>query len=405
MKVLLVDVNYKNSSTGKIVYDLSAQLKKNGHQAKVLFGRGVKIKTDTAECIAPLWEVYFHALMTRLTGLVGFFSYFATRRLISEIKSFQPDVVHLHELHGYYVNIKPVVDYLKKANISVVWTFHCEFMYTGKCGHAYDCEQWKTQCVKCPQLKEYPASMAFDFTNYMFNQKKNHMANFNKLEIVTPSKWLAQRVQSSFLNKKSLSVIHNGIDTTHIFYPRDTQHLMEKHGLHGKKIILAVAPDIMAERKGGEWVLKLAKQFDDSYRFIMIGLVGELPNPPNNVIPIKRTENQVQLAEYYSLADIFLICSRRENFPTTCLEALSCGTPILGFDEGGTAETAPTPYGRFVPYGDLTALKTHIDGFYNKSIEFKSEYECRDYAVKYYSKESMYANYLKLFTDMSKRIC
>lgn len=404
MNILLIDVNYKNSSTGKIVFDLSEQLKKDGHQAKVLFGRGVKINTDAAMRIAPVWEVYLHALLTRLTGLVGFFSFWATKRMIKEIKRFNPDVVHLHELHGYYVNIKPVVEFLKKRNIPVVWTFHCEFMYTGKCGYSYECEQWKTECVKCPQVKEYPVSMYFDFTNLMFHQKKRYMQDFSNLEIVTPSKWLADRVRLSFLQNKSISVIHNGIDTTSVFYPRQAGHLIEKHRLENKKIILSVAPNIMDERKGGEWVLSLAKQFGDDYRFIMIGLEGELVNPPANVIPIKRTENQIELAEYYSLADLFIICSKRENFPTTCLESLACGTPVLGFNEGGTAETAPSPYGHFVPYGDLAAMKVHIDGFYSGDVEFKTPEACRDYAVKHYSKESMYSNYLKLFTDMSKRI-
>lgn len=399
MKILLIDVNYKKSSTGKIVHDLSRQLIADGHVAKVLYGRGSESSDGIGEKISSKLEVYFHVLMTRISGLVGFFSYFATRNLIFKIKRLRPDVVHLHELHGYYVNIKEVVDCLKEMKIPVIWTFHCEFMYTGKCGYAYDCEQWKTECVKCPQIKEYPASLFFDFTNFMYNQKKQYMEDFDNLHIVSPSVWLASRVQKSFLQHKRLSIIHNGIDTTNIFYPRESIHLIDKHKLAGKKIILAVAPNIMDERKGGGWVLKIAEQFDDNYCFVMIGLEGELRNPPKNIIPICRTDNQIQLAEYYSLADVFLICSKRENFPTTCLEALACGTPVIGFDEGGTAETAPDPYGRFVPYGDLDALKRCIDGFYRGEIDFKSPQECRDFAVQKYSKESMYSNYLKLFKE------
>lgn len=403
MKVLFVDVNYKNSSTGKIVYDLSEQLKQNGHQAKVLFGRGDDLKNESAYRVASVPEVYFHAFMTRVTGLVGMYSHFSTDKLIQEIKSFKPDVVHLHELHGYYINIKQVIEYLKVSNIPVVWTFHCEFMYTGKCGYAYDCEQWITECIKCPQLKEYPASLYFDFTNVMFNQKKEYMQDFINLNIVTPSKWLSDRVKLSFLKDKNLYVIHNGIDTTDIFYPRDVSHLTEKHSLKDKKVILAVAPDIMDERKGGDWILKLAERFDDSYRFIMIGLEEELKNPPKNIIAIGKTEDQVELAEYYSLADIFLICSKRENFPTTCLESLSCGTPIIGFDEGGTAETAPDGYGYFIPYGNLDSLESVVNKFYDKSLTFKSSIECRDFAVHNYSKEQMFASYLNLYQKINDK--
>lgn len=405
MRVILIDVNYGQSSTGKIVFDLAKQLNMANHTAKVLYGRGKKSTDEVGVRVASPFEVYFHALMTRLTGLTGFFSFFATRKIIRFINDFQPDVIHLHELHGYYVNSGRLIEYLKLKNIPVVWTFHCEFAYTGKCGYAYDCQKWKTNCEKCPQLKEYPASMYFDFTNQMHRWKKNDFQGFNNISIVTPSKWLANRVKLSFLHDKPISVIHNGIDTASVFYPRRSAHLVEKHGLKNKKIILAVAPNIMDERKGGQWILNLAGQFDDNHRFIMIGLDGDLENPPSNVITVKRTENQIELAEYYSLADLFVICSKRENFPTTCLESLACGTPVLGFKEGGTAETAPFPYGYFVSYGDLTAIKLYIDGFYSGGIKFKSPDECRAYAVDNYSKEVMCANYLKLFTDMNKGVC
>ena len=341
--------------------------------------------------------------MTRVTGLVGVYSHFSTNKLIDEIKSYKPDVVHLHELHGYYINIKSVVDYLKSDNIPVVWTFHCEFMYTGKCGYAYECEQWKTECVKCPQLKEYPASIYFDFTNFMFNQKKTYMDDFNNLEIVTPSKWLANRVKLSFLKDKTVSVIHNGIDTTDIFYPRQINNLIKKHNLKDKKIILSVAPDLMDERKGGDWVLKLAARFDNSYRFIMIGLEDDIDNPPENVIGIKRTENQVELAEYYSISDLLLLTSLKETFSLVTAESLACGTPVIGFDSGAPVEVAPSRYGYFVPYGEIDSIEALIYEFYNKKLVFKTAAECRDFAVSNYSKEQMYLKYLNLYQKINDK--
>lgn len=401
MKVILVDVNYKYSSTGKIVHDLCNLLNQNGHEAKVLFGRGDKpLPEEDAIRISSVFEVYFHALLTRLTGLTGFFSFFATRRLIKEIKSFNPDVVHLHELHGYYVNFGKVIEFLKKQKIPTVWTFHCEFMYTGKCGLAYECEKWKSQCNKCPQVKEYPSSLFLDFTDYMFRHKKKLFDGFERLEIVTPSAWLANRVKCSFLQDKSISVVRNGIDTEEVFYPRETSELREKLQLdQDKKIILSVAPYIMDERKGGKWVLDLARQFGQDYLFILVGVDEFSGEAPNNVLMLGRTKDQNELAQYYSLADIFLICSKRENFPTTCLEALSCGTPVIGFDEGGTAETAPFGYGHFVPYSDISGLKALVDDFYDKDCSiYKTPKECRQFAEDSYSKKSMYLSYMDIYS-------
>lgn len=397
MKTLLIDVNYGNSSTGKIVQDLQRELEKKGHLVRVCFGRGAKVEKQNVVRVAPSVEVYFHALMTRLTGLTGYFSPFATAKLLEEIKNFSPDVVHIHELHAYFINIRPVIDLLKEMNIKVIWTFHCEFMYTGKCGHAYECEGWKKECGKCPYLQDYPASLYFDFTRFMFNQKKLWFQGFDKLKIVTPSRWLADRVGQSFLNSKAISVIHNGIDTDEIFYPREISELIQKHQLENKKIILSVAPDIMDERKGGEWVLQLAALFPEKYVFILVGVKDTNRNFPKNVIALQKKDNQHQLAEYYSLADLFVICSKRENLPTTCLESLACGTPVIGFDEGGTKETAPGKLGHFVPYGDLQGLKNAVYSYFNKDLDLSDSDGCVKYARAHYSKHVMFENYFKLY--------
>lgn len=391
MKVLLIDVNFKNSSTGKIVHDLAKELLDNGHEAKVLYGRGSHSEESFAKRIAHPLEVYFHALMTRVTGLIGFFSYFATKRLIREIKNFKPDVVNLHELHGYYVNYSAVLDFLKKESIPIVWTFHCEFAYTGKCGYAYDCEKWKTECHACPQLKEYPSTVFFDFTRHMFNQKKLDFEGLDNLVIVTPSQWLANRVRQSILKRYEVRVIHNGIDVDNTFFPRLNNTCDQS--LKRKKI-LAVAPDIMSERKGGKWVLKVAERLPQ-FDFIMVGS-DYIDSAPANVSVISKTSNQDELAEYYSSADVFLICSKRENFPTTCIEALACGTPVIGFDEGGTAETAPGLLGEFVSYGDIDALEEVLNSYLLGDSAINRDL-CRPFALENYSKKVMANKYMQLY--------
>lgn len=395
MRILLIDVNCKNSSTGKIIYDLYSNLNNDGHIAAIAYGRGPLVEEPMIYKFSGNLETYAHAFLTRVTGMTGVYSPIATHRLIRFIDEFKPDVVHIHELHAYFVNIAPLVNYLKKNNIRTVWTFHCEFMYTGKCGHAYECEKWKVECGNCPQVREYPSSLFWDFTKKMFNEKKSLFLDFNNLTIVTPSEWLESRVKQSFLRDKEIRVIHNGIDNTNIFYPRKFDHLKKKHNIVDERVILAVAPNLMSEQKGGKWVLELANKFrNEKVKFILIGVDDLNQKFDNNIIALGRTSNQIELAEYYSLADVFVICSKRENFPTTCLEALSCGTPIVGFDEGGIKETVSKEFGRVVPYGDIRALKEAILTIIYKNINIKL---CEEYGKEMYSKEKMYNKYLALY--------
>ncbi|RHO57307.1 glycosyltransferase [Eubacterium sp. AM05-23] len=396
MRVLQIDVNCKSGSTGKIAYDLHTQLIKDGHISAVCYGRGEKINEPNIYKFGYDLETKIHAGLTRMTGLTGCYSYFSTKRLLKFMRAFRPDVVHIHELHAYFVNLKPVIRYLKEKKIKTIWTFHCEFMYTGKCGYAYECENWKTECGKCPHLKDYPKSFFFDFTKKMFRDKKNLLSDFENLTIITPSQWLADRAKQSFLGDKGIQVIHNGVDTENVFYPRNFEHLKKRHHLTDEKIILAVAPDLMSERKGGRYVVELAEMMKgENVKFILIGVEDLSEKFPDNVIALGRTDNQIELAEYYSMADVFVICSERENFPTTCVEAICCGTPVCGFDVGGTKETTPVNFGLFVNYGDLNNLKIKtikgINVVNNRAKYF--EFERLNY-----SRKNMYLKYKDFYT-------
>ena len=396
VKILIIDSVCKQGSTGKIVYDLYTECRKDGHEAAICYGRGRKIDEQNIFKFGFDIETYFHALMTRLTGLTGGYSFLSTRRLLKFMDEFKPDVVHIHELHAYFVNIASVINYLKKNNIKSVWTFHCEFMYTGKCGHAFECEGWKDGCGKCPQVREYPSSLSFDFTKQMYNEKKKLFEEFNNLTIVTPSQWLADRVRQSFLGDRDIRVIHNGIDIQNVFHPRSFEHLKEKYNITDEKIVLAVASNLMSPQKGGRKVLELAKGMkNENIKFILIGVEDLKEKFDENVIALGRVENQQELADYYSMADVFVICSKRENFPTTCVEALSCGTPVVGFDTGGTKETAPEGLGCFVKYDDIKALEQSVvQGLDSASKLFN---ECAEYGKQNYSKQNMYMNYLSLY--------
>ena len=186
MKVLLIDVNCKYSSTGKIVYDLFRKLKVEGHEAAVCYGRGEVIREEGIYKFGLDWETRIHAGLARITGLNGYFSPISTKRLIRFIEKFQPDVIHIHELHAYFVNLKPLINYIKLKKIKVVWTFHCEYMYTGKCGHAYECLNFQKGCGDCPAVKDYPKSLFFDKTRKMLKDKKELLGDLD-FTIVTPS--------------------------------------------------------------------------------------------------------------------------------------------------------------------------------------------------------------------------
>lgn len=270
-RVLLIDVNCKYSSTGKIVYDLYQGLRADNRRAAICYGRGEVVKGENIFKFGLDWETNIHAGLARVTGYNGYFSPISTKRLINYIEDFKPDLIHIHELHAYFVNIKPLITYIKEKGIRLVWTFHCEYMYTGKCGHAYECTGYQRGCGNCPAVKEYPKSLFFDRTQQMLKMKKELIADLN-FTIITPSKWLADRVKASFLKEKEIEVIHNGVDTT-IFHPVDAGDLREELQIpEDQKIVLAVAPNIMSEAKGGQWVIKLAEMMkNEKVRFVLVG--------------------------------------------------------------------------------------------------------------------------------------
>lgn len=400
MKILLIDVNCKYSSTGKIVYDLFNRLKDHGHEARIAYGRGDVIDEPGIYKFGIDSETKKHALLARITGKNGYYSPKSTKRLIQYIEEFKPDLIHIHELHAYFVNHLELLDYLRQKQIPIVWTFHCEYMYTGKCGFAYECTGYKTGCGNCPYLHEYVSSFAIDKTAQMLSDKRAAMAGLNIKAIVTPSKWLADKTKETYLGHYRICVINNGIDTSGIFYPRPKDvDLRKAFGIgEDDRLVLAVAPNIMDVRKGGQMVLDLTKTMPDT-QFVLVG-ADETKRIEKNVQLISRTKNQDELAKWYSEANLFIICSKAENFPTTCVEALCCGTPVVGLDECGTKETAPQPYGTFVSNDAdvFETLKAAIDIQLDKGLTSE---EIRKFAVEHYDNSVMYKSYLDIYNSRS----
>ena len=403
MKIALIDVNYGGSSTGKIVSDIRANLFKWGNQSIACFGRGKTTRgsaDDEAIKICKDYEVYFNIMTCRLTGRVDPFLKCSNDRLVNLLNDFKPDIIHLHDLHGYFINIKNLVEWISEMKIPTVWTFHCDYMFTGRCGFSLECDRWTTGCQKCPNLSRYPRVWFFDHAEDMLIEKQKIFANLQHLEIVAPSKWLAQRIKQSFLSNRNISVIPNGLDVD-IFKPRITVKSKWRKDNHDRFCVISVGANLMSNRKGGHWVLELAKRFiSRDIEFVMVG-VDSIPKfVPPNVTIYSSTKDQQKLAEYYSMGDVLLLTSTVESFSMVTAEALACGLPVIGFKAGAPEEVAPTGFGLFVPYGDLDQLERTLNDILEKKIVMKSAEQCVEFARHEYSSNVMANRYHNIYCNM-----
>lgn len=399
MKVLQINMVYGTGSTGKIVKDIHKMLQNDGVESYVCYGVGSKNVEINEYKFCYRIERKINYLISRYIGRIGYGTYFSTKRLIKYIDKVNPDIIHLHNIHGYYVDIYSLLRYLHKKKSNVVWTLHDDFIITGRCAGYYLCERWKEGCITCNNLMQYPQSEFFDNSRKQYKKKTHLIKKIEKLMIITPSNWLGNRIkQAAFLEPTKIKVINNGIDLK-VFYPRKESKLKERLGIKNEKILLSVIPDFNDSRKGGAYILELAKKFEgENVKIIIVGSNIQNQNLANNIIGVERIESQDLLAEYYSIADIFVITSCCENFPTVCLEALACGTQIVGFDAGGVKETANDSVGRFVQNKNVNELYKECKNALIK--EYNIDEACANYAKQRYSKEVMYREYKKIYNHV-----
>ena len=360
MKILQINSHYDQGGAARIVADLHRQLLKQDIEAYVTYGRGQKTDEANVYKFGSAVGVYVSAFLSRFSGLNGYFNHKATRKLLRLIDNIKPDIIHIHVLHGYYLNVPMLFRYINKNKIPCVWTFHDCHAFVGNCGYFFDCRRWESGCGSCPYLKKYPASQWFDCTKKMWKDKSDWFTGGADKVIVTPSKWLMQEVQKSFMNKYPCKIIPNGVDTQKNFYPRSRENCRHKHGYSDtEKLILGIAVGYRDERKGLNYILHTAKMLEKEAKVILIGWNKEndsLLQGHSNVKTLENTPDTELLAEYYSMADVFVIPSLAENYPTTVLEAMACGTPVVGFDVGGIAELLTDGKGIVVEAGNGEAF-------------------------------------------------
>lgn len=353
-------------STGKIMLQIATTAREQGMEARSyttdLFSIGGKKPRVVAEDLyyyGSFYENMIHNYLGKLLGRNGHYSYFGTQQLIKMLKEFSPDIVHLHNLHCNCIHLPSLFKYLQKNKIKVVWTLHDCWTFTGHCPHfvGVNCEKWKTECHHCPQLRGYPKSYV-DTSKQMYRKKKQWFTSIEDMTLVTPSEWLAGLVKQSYFKNYPVKVINNGINPS-VFQPTESD-FRERYQCTGKKIVLGVASG-WGEKKGLDVFVELSKRLPENYQIVLVG-TSELTDAtlPKNIISIHNTQNQAELAEIYSAADVFANPTREDTYPTVNMEAIACGTPVVTFRVCGSAEMLDPTCGSVIEKNDVDAMEREI---------------------------------------------
>lgn len=402
MKIVSIN-SLPNGSTGKIMNEIADMAEKNGFDTYCFWGSWyseIKEKAEKRSCFGSSIENKISGAFSILTGLQNFGSIIGTISLINKINKIDPDIIHLHNLHLWTINIPLLFKYIKKHNIKTVWTLHDCWAFTGHCPHfdMIGCDKWKTGCYGCPQYKEYPKSL-FDNSKYMYRLKKKWFTDIKDMTIVTPSEWLAGLVKESYLKDYPVKVINNGIDLN-VFKPTESD-FRKKYALENKYIVLGVAFG-WGRRKGLDVFVELARRLDkEKYKVVLVGTDDNVDKLlPENIISIHRTQNQTELAKIYSAADVFANPTREENYPTVNMESVACGTPVVTFNTGGSPEMLDETCGAAV-------AKDDNDAMYNEIIRIC---EAKPYSLeacikkaKGFDKNEKFGEYIRLYEVLNEQ--
>lgn len=398
MRILLINSVCGVKSTGRICTDLAEVAERAGHTVKIAYGRervpkkyekyAVRIGTDAG--------VKLHAGLARIFDNAGFCSKSATKKFLKWVDSYKPDLVHLHNIHGYYLHVGLLFAYLKEKNIPVVWSLHDCWSFTGHCGHFHHagCEKWLTGCYACAHKKEYPTTLLFDHSKRNYNRKKALFTGVRNLTLAVPSVWLAETAKRSYLGEYPVCRIPFGIDLD-TFKPTESD-FRERYGLQDKKIVLGVAT-AWSKKKGIDDFAALAKRLNEDYKIVLVGVDKDtVATLPKSILCLPRTNSIKELAEIYSSADVFFNPSVEETMGLTTVEALACGTPAIVYNQTAVPETVDDKSGIVLPCS--------IEGFEN-AYERATALRKEDILARarLYEKEERYEEYLQLYEDCIRK--
>lgn len=393
-------------STGRITESIARLAQSQGWECYIVHG-GRYVKRPS--CMRDIQSVsafgeYLHYAEGLLFDNHGLASRHATKKVVDQIKEIKPDVIHMHCIHGYYLNYKILFEYLQTVNIPIVWTFHDCWAFTGHCAYfdSINCEKWKTGCHDCELKSGYPKSIVLDRSKQNFELKKKLFNSIaNRIIIIPVSYWLEDLVKQSFLKDIRVNTIHNGTNID-VFKPRETNSLRSKLNIGDKKVVLGVALP-WVPRKGMADMLKLADMLPiEEYQVILVGLnEKQIQDLPKNVIGVTSTNSAEELAEYYSLATVFVNPTYEDNFPTTNIEALACGTPVVTYRTGGSPEAVDENTGRVVEQSDISGLYDAVIEIANNISNIRTN--CRERAIKYYDANIAFNEYINLYESLIKK--
>jgi len=403
MKTVLQINSVANSgSTGRIVEEISQLAISSGWQSYIAYGRWQYNSKTKLIKIGNIISIYLHGLISVLFDGHGYGSKRATKKFLKKVDLLNPDIIHLHNIHGYYINIKLLFNYLEKKNIPVIWTLHDCWAFTGHCAH-FDfigCNKWMFQCHLCPQKHKYPASLFLSRSSHNYLLKKKIFNQIKKMTIVPVSYWLSLNVQKSFLNRHPVHIIQNGIDLDVFSAQYNVEQIKIKYGINGKFLILGVASP-WTKLKGLNDFILLHKLLDQDCIILLVGLnKKQIQKLPSGIIGIERTENIHTLANLYSAADLYINPTWEETFSLTNLESMACGTPIITYRTGGSVELVSENTGFIVNKGDINELYKYVNIVKQAGKAFYSEY-CRKHAISQFNKQTKFLEYINLYNQIS----
>ena len=399
-KILQINTVVNSGSTGRIAEEIGEMVIATGWESFIAYGRNERPSTSKLIKIGNDKDVKLHGLQTRLFDKHGLGSRKATSDFINQIVKIKPDIVHLHNIHGYYINMEVLFHYLKNVNVPVVWTFHDCWPVTGHCSHFMfvECDRWRTLCYECPQKTRYPASYFIDRSKKNYILKKELFNSLSNLTLVPVSQWLSGILKESFLQNYPIKVVNNGINSE-VFRPSSSTGFRIKYGFKDKFILLGVA-SIWDERKGLKDFIKLSKLLGSDSQIVLVGLAKkQIEQLPENILGIQRTESVDALAEIYAASDVFINPTYEDNFPTTNLESLACGTPVITYKTGGSPEAIDESTGIVVEQGNINMLVEAINQIKENGKQYYSG-ACVSRAHRFYKKEDRYREYIQLYNEL-----
>lgn len=403
MKVLQINITVNVGSTGRIAEQIGLAVMERGGESYIAHGIDAAISQSKVITIASRWNYRIHRNLSKWTDMQGRFSTFVTMRLVRKIKKIAPDIIHLHNIHGSYINYKVLFNYLSKANIPVVWTLHDCWSMTGHCAHFVyaKCDKWKSGCYECPEQHSYPQSKFFDRSRKNYIEKREIFTSVKNLTIVPVSKWLGSVVEESYLQNSAINVIYNGIDVS-TFRPIMSSGLRKQYNIPEHKKIIMGAATTWSAHKGFDDFVKLYELLPkDRYQIVMIGLnPSQQDRVPKGILGLPRTENVEALAEWYSVSDVFVNMSKAESFGLTTAEALASGTPAVVYNNTANPELIEPTIGRVVANESVEAVAEAIEVLCSEDRESMRK-RCREYATAHFDKRDCFKKYIDLYEKLT----